>query len=321
MTDNFEKISRKISKVIIDNPSLPKKIEWYNIINPEKKEINFLRKKFAFDNSHLELSLASITTQRPMIYAGKNYLFITLHFPVINNGKVSPGEIEFFIGHGFLITLHDDKIKALRDFFKYCQDEQIFSESYKLESSAILLYEILDKLIQDSYLLLDQNNIEISRVEENIFEKRLQETTSQLLTLKRNIINIRRIIQNHKNVMKKLTEMKSSLVPQEQIKNYYDILAEHSQRIWEFSEIQKEIIESLHDTSESVSSYRINNIMKTLTIVSVIVMPLNLFINLFGMNFNPSPPEENIKLFINIIMWSSLSGLLMLIFFKKKRWL
>ncbi|MCK9438662.1 MAG: CorA family divalent cation transporter [Patescibacteria group bacterium] len=321
MTDNFEKISRKISKVTIDNPSLPKKIEWYNIINPEKKEINFLRKKFAFDDNHLELSLVNITTQRPMIYAGKNYLFITLHFPVMSNGKVSPGEIEFFIGHGFLITLHDDKIKALRDFFKYCQDDQVFSESYKLESSAILLYEILDKLIQDSYFLLDQNNIEISKIEESIFEEKLQETTSQLLTLKRNIINIRRIIQNHKNVMKKLTEMKSSLVPQEQIKNYYDILAEHSQRIWEFSEIQKEIIESLHDTSESVGSYRINNIMKTLTIVSVIIMPLNLFINLFGMNFNPSPPEENMKLFLNILMWSSLSGLLMLIFFKKKRWL
>jgi magnesium transporter len=121
--------------------------------------------------------------------------------------------------------------------------------------------------------------------------------------------------------MKKLTEMESTLVPQEQIKNYYDNLAEHSQRIWEFSEIQKEIIESLHDTSESVSSYRINNIMKTLTIVSVIIMPLNLFINLFGMNFNPSPPEENIKLFMNIILISSLSGLLLLLFFKKKKWL
>lgn len=321
MSENFKKISKKINKVIIDNPNLPKKIEWYNILDPEKKEINYLKKKFGFDDKYLELSLVNITTQRPMIYAGKNYLFITLHFPVMNNGQIFPGEIEFFIGHGFLITLYDGKTKALRDFFQYCKEDQVFSESYKLESSAILLYEILEKLIQDSYSLLDENNIEISRVEKNIFENRLQETTSQLLTLKRNIINIRRIIQNHKNIMKKLTEMKSSLVPQEQIKNYYDTLAEHSQRIWEFSDIQKEIIESLHDTSESVSSYRINNIMKTLTIVSVIVMPLNLFINLFGMNFNPSPPEENIKLFMNIIMWSSFSGLLMLIFFKKKKWL
>ena len=321
MSENFEKISKKISKITIDNPSLPRKVEWYNILDPEKKEITYLKKKFGFDDKHLELSLVNITTQRPMIYSGKNYLFITLHFPVMDNGKVLPGEIEFFIGHGFLITLHDGKTKALKEFFKYCQDEQIFSESYKLESSAILLYEILEKLIQDSYSLLDENNIEISRVEKSIFENRLQETTSQLLTLKRNIINIRRIIQNHKNIMKKLTEMESSLDPQEQIKNYYDILAEHSQRIWEFSDIQKEIIESLHDTSESVSSYRINNIMKTLTIVSVIVMPLNLFINLFGMNFNPSPPEENIQLFLEIIVWSSLAGLLMLLFFKKKKWL
>ncbi|PKM91370.1 hypothetical protein CVU82_02120 [Candidatus Falkowbacteria bacterium HGW-Falkowbacteria-1] len=317
----FLKISKKITKVTIDNPKLPKKIEWYNILDPEKKEISFLKKEFNFDDKHLEASLVKMTAQRPMIYNGKNYLFIIMHFPVLEKGQIVPSEIEFFVGHGFLVTLHDNKTKALKEFIEQCSEDKIFPESYKYESSAILLYEILEKLIQDSYTLLDENNIEISNVEKNIFENKQSEITSQLLILKRNIINIRRIIQNHKNIMKKLTEMESTLVPQEQIKNYYDNLAEHSQRIWEFSEIQKEIIESLHDTSESVSSYRINNIMKTLTIVSVIIMPLNLFINLFGMNFNPSPPEENIKLFMNIILISSLSGLLLLLFFKKKKWL
>lgn len=318
---NFLKISKKIDLVIIDNPRLPKKIEWYNVLNPEKKEINFLKEEFKFEDKHLEASLMIMTAQRPMIYNGKNYLFIIMHFPVLKNGQIVPGEIEFFVGHGFLVTLHDNKTKALKEFIKQFSENQIFSESYKYESSAILLYEILEKLIQDSYELLDENNIKISEVEKNIFEKKQSETTSKLLILKRNIINIRRIIQNHKNIMKKLTEMKSSLVPQKEIKNYYDNLAEHSQRIWEFSEIQKEIIESLHDTSESVGSYKINNIMKTLTIVSVVIMPLNLFINLFGMNLHPSPPEENTKLFINIILTISISGLFLLMFFKKKKWL
>ncbi len=323
MENNFEQISKKIKSVIIDNPRDAKKVKWYNILNPEKKEINFLKKNFAFEDKHLKASLKIISAQRPMIYQGKDYLFVILHFPVLENNRIIPGEIEFFVGHGFLITLHDGKTKALNNFFEYCVQDSIFLESYNLESSAILLYEILEKLIQDSYLLLDKNNIEINEVEQNIFAEKQKIITSQLLTLKRNIINIRRIIQNHKNIMKKLTEMKSSLVPQNQIITYYENLAEHSQRIWEFSEIQKEIIESLHDTSESIMSYKINNIMKTLTVVSVVLMPLNLIASMLGMNIEPNPLKtiSGLSDFLLISSVMLFLAIIMIIFFRKKKWL
>lgn len=321
---NFEQISRKIKAITIDNPRDPKKIKWYNIINPGDKEIKYLKKEFNFKDKYLQASLKKITAQRPMIYQGEDYLFVILHFPVLNKEQqIVPGEIEFFIGHGYLITLHDGKTKALDDFFNYCQKDTIFLESYNLESSAILLYEILEKLIQDSYELLDKNNIEISEVEDIIFSQKQKIITAQLLKLKRNIINIRRIVQNHKNIMKKLTEMKSSLVSEEKIITYYDNLAIHSQRIWEFSETQKEIIDSLHDTSESITSDKINNIMKTLTIVSVILMPLNLIASMLGMNLNPNPLKSLSGIFDFIVISSVMIflAIIMLIFFRKKKWL
>lgn len=319
----IEQISSKIKTIIIDNPKNPRAIKWYNIIKPELREINYLKKEFNFEEKHLQASLLKVSAQRPMVYQGKNYLFIILHFPIKSNGRIIPGEIEFFIGHGFLITLHNGKNKTLNDFFNYCEKDSIFLESYKYESSAILLYEILDKLIQDSYDLLDENNIKINKVERKIFSQQQKITTSNLLTLKRNIINIRRTIQSHKNIMKKLTEMKSSLVPEKQIIKYYDILVEHSQRIWEFSEIQKEIIESLHDTSESITSYKINNIIKTLTIVSVILMPLNLIASSLGMNMDPNPlkTQSGTLYLINVTIIFIFLTTIMLIFFKKKKWL
>jgi magnesium transporter len=284
---NFEQISKKIQVLTIDNPRQPSKIQWYNIVNPEKKEIAYLKDKFNFKDKHLEASLVRISAQRPMIFEEKDYVFIILHFPVVEKGQVVPGEIEFFIGHGYLITLHDGKIKALNNFCEYCKNDSVFLESYNLESSAVLLYEILEKLIQDSYTLLDENNIEINKLEKEIFEREQEIVTSQLLILKRNIINIRRIVQNHKNIMKKLTEMKSSLVSKEQIMKYYGILAEHSERIWEFSETQKEIIDSLQNTNESISDNKTNSIMKTLTVLSAVLMPLNLIATILGMNISP----------------------------------
>ncbi len=317
----FKQISKKIKLVEIDNPKIKGDIKWYNISDPQKKEIEYLKKEFSFDEKHLEASMVEISSQRPMIYRGSNYLFVILHFPVTEKGQIVPSEIEFFIGHGFLVTLHDKKIKALNDFFESCKDNSIFLESYKLESSSILLYEILEKLIENSYSLLDENNIEINEIEKKIFSQEQKIVTSELLRLKSNIINIRRIVQNHKNIMKSLTEMKSSLVPPKQLKGYYEILLEHSHRIWEFSDIQKERIESLHHTSESIMSYKINTIIKTLTIFSVILMPLNLFVNLFGMNLAPSPIESNLVSFIWIITAIIFLSLIMMLFFKKKKWL
>ncbi len=319
----LDQVSNKIKVLTINNPKKPGDMKWYNILKPGKKEIDYLKKEFDFEEKHLEASLSKMSAQRPMIYQGKNYLFIILHFPIQYKGRIIPGEIEFFIGHGFLATLHDNKNKTLNDFFNYCQKESVFLESYQYESSAILLYEILEKLIQDSYLLLDENNIKINEVEKKIFSQQQKIITSKLLTLKVNIINIRRIVQNHKNIMKKLTEMKSSLVSQKQITRYYDMLAEHSQRIWEFSEIQKEIIESLHDTSESVMSYKINNIMKTLTIVSVILMPLNLVASALGMNMDPNPlkTQSGITYLTSVSIVFIILIIIMLIFFKRKKWL
>lgn len=321
--DKNSQISSKIQKVVIDNPKTPQKIEWYNIINPGKGEINYLKHQFNFEEKHLQASLVRVSAQRPMIYQGKDYLFIILHFPTLVNGKIVPGEIEFFIGHGTLISLHDGRNKALNDFFDYCKKDSALLESYFSESSAILLYEILERLIQDSYALLDQNSVEISRTEDKIFSQKQEIITSQLLTLKRNIINIRRIIQNHTNIMKKLSEMKSSLVPQKQITKYYDNLAEHSQRIWEFSDIQKEIIESLYDTNESISNYRTNNIMKTLTVVSAILMPLNLIASVLGMNMDPNPLKttSGVHYLITVIIIFFFLISIMLVFFRKKKWL
>jgi len=320
MNKNIQ-ISSKIQMVTIDNPKTPGKIEWYNILNPGKNEIEYLKKEFNFEEKHLEASLVRVSAQRPMIYQGKDYLFIILHFPALVNDKIVSGEIEFFISHGRLISLHDGKTKALNEFFEFCKKDSAFLESYFSESSAILLYEILEKLIQDSYSLLDKNSVEINKTENKIFSQKQEIITSQLLTLKRNIINIRRIIKNHTNIMKKLSEMKSSLVPQKQIAKYYDTLAEHSQRIWEFSEIQKEIIESLHDTNESISNYKTNNIMKTLTVVSIILMPLNLIASVLGMNMDPNPLKtaNGVNYLITVIIIFAFLISLMFVFFRKKK--
>ncbi len=319
----YKKINNNIHEIIIDNPRTPdKKLTWINISNAGKNEINFLKKNFNFTNEHLQNSFSSKTAQRPSIERTKDYIFMILHFPTFRDDNIIAGEIDFFIGNGYLITIHNNKIEALNNFFNTCKKDPDSLVAYNLESSAILLYELLDKLINDTYKMLDQNSIAIDEVEDMIFAQEQKKSVTEILTLKRNIINIRKILQNHKNTIQKLMEMEDKLMPEDKIDKYYISLLDHSKRIWQILDNQKEMIEALYSTNESLMNYKISDIMKTLTIFSVIVFPLTLLAAIFGMNTIVSMPLVNHPNgFWIIITLMAIGCLFMLLLFKKKKWL
>jgi magnesium transporter len=119
-----------------------------------------------------------------------------------------------------------------------------------------------------------------------------------------------------------MMEMKSSLIPTSKIKDCYYELIEHTKRIWEFSESQREAIEALNSTNESLMNDQTNNIMRTLTIFSVIVLPLNLIAGIFGMNTVDGMPFINNPYGFSVVISIMTIGCLsMIIFFIKKKWL
>ncbi len=318
---NFNKVSDKIGVIKIDNPRTENALEWINVIHPGKKEIDYLRKRFNFDLSHLRASMSNVSAQRPIISQHDGYFFLIFHFPTFSGNRVVSGEIEFFLGHGYLVSLHNDNLGALTDFFNYCKKNTDDLLSYDVESSAILLYEILNRLIKEVYALLDRNSLNINQVEETIFAKEQKKAVAQILDLRRNVVNIRKIMQNHKNVLQKLMDMESSLVPREIMRKHYAELVDHSKRIWEILENQKDMIEIFNSTNESLLNDQMNMVMKTLTIFSVIVYPLSLMAGIFGMNARYMPIVEGRNGFWIILGIMTLGSTFMLIFFARKKWL
>jgi len=319
----YKKISKNIQEITIDGQN-DKKIRWINITNPGKEELEYLMrfKEYKFDFKQLRASSAKIMSERPIIEQKDGYCFIILQFPIFNGNEIVASEIDFFIGHGLLITLHNGNIKVLEEFFNTCRKGDNSTLTKDFPSSAILLYEIINKLIYYCYEIMDQNNSKISNVEKFIFSSEQKKAVSKILELRQNIINIRRILVNHKNILKKMMEMKSSLIPTSKIKDCYYELIEHTKRIWEFSESQREAIEALNSTNESLMNDQTNNIMRTLTIFSVIVLPLNLIAGIFGMNTVDGMPFINNPYGFSVVISIMTIGCLsMIIFFIKKKWL
>jgi Mg2+ and Co2+ transporter CorA len=121
--------------------------------------------------------------------------------------------------------------------------------------------------------------------------------------------------------LKKLKEIESSIVPNQEVKQRYSDLIEHSIRIWETLENQREMIEVLNSTNESLINRQLNYIMKTLTVISVIMFPLTLLAAIFGMNAKYMPFVDGPYGFYIILSVMLSLSLLMLIFFYRKKWL
>lgn len=317
-----ERVPKRIQEIRIDNPSSPGyALRWINIVDAGRYEINYFKKKFGFASDHLQASISTKIAQRPMVEVKDGYIFIILHFPTFQGEKVVAGEIEFFIGHGYLITLHNNNLKPLNKFFTYCQEHPQELLSFQTESSSTLLYELLSRLIKDTYNILDHNSVNITETEEIIFDGKPKAAAGKILTLRRNIINVRKITKNHAMIMQSLQDMKSNLVPRESIQKHYEDLEEHSRQIWDILDMQRELVEALHDTNESLLNNKTNDIMMMLTIFSVLMLPLTLITGIFGMNAKDMPIVNNPHGFwiITGIMLTSLLGLLSL--FKRNKWL
>ena len=315
-------LTRNIQEVAINNPrTANKKIAWVNVANAGKKEIEYLRKKYRFQLSHLQQCSANVFTQRPAIHHYDGYIFVVLHFPIIIDHTVVVTEVDFFIGHGFLVTIHNGNLPALNDFFSLCKKDGEGLLSYKLESSSILIYELMDKLLNGCFPLLDQISLEIRRVQERIFQQDSKKAVSEILALRHNVINFSTTMHSHKKIITKLMEMKSTLVSPKQIQEFYKKLIDHSITIWEILENQKETIEILNSTNESLLNYRLSEIMKTLTVFSIISFYLTFIATLFAMRANNIPIIDQPNAFWIIIGIMSVVALSIILIFKRKKWL
>jgi len=323
---NFKKISKNIQRLTITNPQKTNSVDWVNINNAGKAEIEYLRKTHNFKLSQLQASSAKISAQRPVIVHEPDYVFLILHFPVManqadDNGRIMAAEIEFFIGHGFLISLPSAALEPLNDLFNLCKKDSGSLLSYKLESSAILLYEILKKLLEYGYVILDHNSLAIARAEKTVLGADQKQAAALVLNLRHSLVNMRKIMQNHKNIIKRLMVMESSIITREHLKKYYGELVDQTKNIWETLENQREMVEVLYASYESQANYRLSNIMKTLTIFYVIFSSLSLIAAVFSLKLDRGMPFASYQnSFWLVIIIMALVGLSMLYFFKKKKW-
>lgn len=310
-------MEEKIKKIAGSN------LTWINITNPGDNEIEYLQENFGFHKLNLEDAHGDVRSQRAKFDEHENYLFLVLHFPIYNNQtqRISPAEVDFFIGKNYLITIHNNELEPLKNFFNLCDEYDTFRFKHLTKNPSVLLYEILDRLLDHCFPMMDHLAENIEDIEDNIFAGQEKEMVKDILLSKRNITNFRRIMQSHKTVIKKLIQIDNKFFPKLDMTRYYHNLIDLTKDIWEILNTEKETIDAIYETNESSLSFKLNDIIKTLTIFSVIVFPLTLLAAIFGMNTTYLPLIGHPLDFWIIIGLMLLLTLVMFLYFKKKRWI
>ncbi len=295
---------------------------WINVAKQGNKELQELQKRFNFLAQDVQESLPPF--QRPKIIKRPDYYFMVLHFPVFDRETRRLGftEVDFFLSADYLVTVHDNKLPTVENFFSECRKFADEREKYFQGTAVHILFELVSRLLDAIFHILLHVNDDINSVDKKMFGKiPARETVEEILRLKTNIVTFRRTMQGHRTVLERLIMYSGRDLDLVSYQNYINSLREFTNEIWHMLESQKESINALHETNESLVGLRTNEVMKILTIISVTTFPLTLLAAWADIGA-PDNPIAHFRWGFTLASGALVLGALaMLWIFKRKRWM
>jgi len=304
------------------------KLTWIDIKQPSKEAIQYITKNYSFHPLNLEDSLSTIHS--PKIDEYEDYIFVILHFPVLDKARriTIPSQVAIFVGKDFLVSIHSGNLEPLNNLSITCHGDDKVCNDYLGKDSCYLLYRIANALVDYCFPIVDGSLSNLDKIEDKVSDPK-SDISQEILILRRNIAAQRRIIRMMRDVIARL-EPKLHRYTEADLKAYFDDLNDHLDHLWNDIEECHETIEIHKDNYSLLRQERSNKIMTVLTILFTISLPATILSTFFGMHVNIPWGSESggwvgslgtYTTFIIIVVVSFLLALAMFLFFRRRRWL
>ena len=263
------------------------------------------------------------TGQRPKVESYQDQLFVVMGLPQSQDGVFTVAQASLFLGRNFVISFTD----ALEDPFAVVRNRLRDEHGHLRRSGAdFLLYSLMDVVIDDGFPTLEKLGERLEEVEDDLLAMPTRETLAEIHRIKRQLLVLRRIMWPHREILNTLQRDMHALLAADTrlyLRDCYD----HTVQIMELLETYREMATEMLDVYLSSTSNRLNEIMRVLTVIATIFIPLTFLVGVYGMNFGmngKSPwamPELNWYYgypALWLIMIAIAGG--MLFYFKRKGW-
>ncbi|MCC6188565.1 MAG: magnesium/cobalt transporter CorA [Anaerolineales bacterium] len=237
----------------------------------------------------LAIDDALLESHVPKIDNWGDHVYVVMQGIVFNAERVDleTRELDVFLGRNFMVTHHAETVEFVDRLWSNCLADQ-----RRLERGAdFLLYDLLDLLVTTYMPVVDAIDDQIDQLEHETFNRPSQQTLNALFSMKRVALHMRRVIGPQREVLNRLARDEYPMIDAHD-RIYYRDVYDQLVRLGDINESLRDLLSGALDTYLSVTSNRINEVMKVLTVLSALFMPLTVITGFFGMNFTTIPFER-----------------------------
>lgn len=290
---------------------------WVDMAAPTADESRILSDTFKFHELAVEDSLSQ--AHHPKIEAYDGYLYLILHgidFEAAKHGFATH-DTDFFLGPNYLVTIHDGKTRSAAKVRDICRR----NEQAMAEGPAALLHRIVDAMVDNYLPEVEKLEDKLDDLEKEVFGRPRRSTVKRILELKRDVSSLRRVTLPQRDAVSRLARREFALVPPGVEYRFRDV-NDHLVRIADEALIFQDRVTGILEAHLSNVSNRLNEVMKVLTIITTLFMPLTLLTGMYGMNIPlphlPGGAGLQFWWLLGIMLALSVS---MLLLFRRKDWL
>jgi magnesium transporter len=236
-----------------------------------------------FSFHHLAVDDALQESHIPRVDDWGNYLYVVLAEVRLenNNGTdIKTEELDVFLGDRYLVTHHDSAIGALEKVMHLVQRDI----RHLAKGADHLLYRLVDEMANDYMKVVDQLDEEIEKAEKEIFDHPTPPILEQTFNLKRALLHLRRLLSPQREVLNKLARDDFAMIDNKD-RIYFRDVYDHMVRMHDITESLRDLVSGVLESYLSVVNNRMNDVMKTLTLITTLFMPISFIAGFFGMNF------------------------------------
>jgi magnesium transporter len=290
---------------------------WVDLSKPTDDELRILSDVFKFHELSVEDARAEI--HHPKVEWYNTYLYVILHGINFQAGRhrFATRDVDFFVNPTFLVTIHDGSSRSIQRMRDICpRNSQLLGEG-----TSALMHRIVDAMVDHYRPEVEKLGEKMDDLERQVFERPHPNLIRGILALKRDVASLRRITLPQRDIVSRLGRREFPVIDEQvsyRFRDVYDNLV----RISDEALILQDRTTGLLEAHLSNISNRLNEVMKVLTLIATVFMPLTVLTGMFGMNVDlPRFPGSDAAQFwwISLVMLGI--GLLLWVFFKSRKWL
>lgn len=261
------------------------------------------------------------TRNQPKVEGFEGYLYFIVHGIKPNETNASnfvTKELDGYLGANFVVTFHVQRFRSIKTI-----KERIRSSTFICQrGAAYLLHSILDELVDLYMPIVDDFDRTINALEDRVLDRRrsTNESLGEIMDLRRSVARLRRISARQLDVLYRISHGEFPQIP-EKILPFYRDVHDHLLRVSDLAENYRDLVSGLFDIHFSVVANKTNDVMKTLAVLSAIILPLSLIAGIYGMNFENMPELKTEHGYFLTLGLMALITLLLLVYFWQRGWI